>query len=67
MAGLVEKGFGIAVMPNIPFLKYFDVDVIKLKSHVYTRNIYMAKLKNRYLSPAVDEFSKFIIKSCNIK
>lgn len=67
MAGLVSEGFGIAVMPNIPFLNYFNVDVIKLKSPVYTRNIYMAKLKNKYLSPAVDEFSKFIIKNCNIK
>ena len=67
MAGLVAQGFGIAIMPNIPFLKYFDVDVIKLKSPVYTRNIYMAKLKNKYLSPAVDEFSKFVIKNCNVK
>lgn len=67
MAGLVSEGFGIAVMPNIPFLNYFNVDVIKLKSPVYTRNIYMAKLKNKYLSPAVDEFSKFVIKNCNLK
>lgn len=67
MAGLVAEGFGIAVMPNIPFLKYFNVDVIKLKSPVYSRNIYMAKLKNKYLSPAVDEFSKFVIKNCNEK
>ncbi|MGM9532646.1 LysR family transcriptional regulator [Intestinibacter sp.] len=65
MAGLVAEDFGIAVMPNIPFLKYFNVDVIKLKSPVYSRNIYMAKLKNKYLSPAVDEFSKFVLKNCN--
>lgn len=67
MAGLVAEGFGIAIMPNIPFLNYFNVDVIKLKSPVYTRNIYMAKLENKYLSPAVDEFSKFVIKNSNIK
>jgi DNA-binding transcriptional LysR family regulator len=54
-------------MPNIPFLKYFDVDIIKLKSPAYTRNIYMAKLKNKYLPPAVEKFSKFVIKNCNVK
>lgn len=67
MAGLVAENFGIAVMPNIPFLKYFNVDVIKLKSPIYSRNIYMAKLKNKYLSPAVDEFSKFVVKNCYVK
>ena len=67
MAGLVAQGFGIAIMPNIPFLKYFDVDIIKLKSPAYTRNIYMAKLKNKYLPPAVEKFSKFVIKNCNVK
>ncbi|MFQ7119036.1 MAG: hypothetical protein ACLRPW_02710 [Intestinibacter sp.] len=35
MAGLVAQGFGIAIMPNIPFLKYFDVDIIKLKPCIY--------------------------------
>ena len=67
MAGLVAQGFGIAIMPNIPFLKYFDVDIIKLKSPAYTRNIYMAKLKNKYLPPAVEKVSKFVIKNCNVK
>ena len=47
--------------------KYFDVDIIKLKSPAYTRNIYMAKLKNKYLPPAVEKFSKFVIKNCNVK
>ena len=65
MAGLVAENFGIAIMPNIPFLKYFNVDVIKLKSPIYSRNIYMAKLKNKYVSPAVDQFSKFVLKNCN--
>ncbi len=66
IAGLVAENFGIAIMPNIPFLKYFNVDVIKLKSPAYSRNIYMAKLKNKYLSPAVDEFSKFVSNNSKI-
>ena len=28
---------------------------------------YMAKLKNKYLSPAVEQFSKFIIENCDSK
>ena len=40
MAGLVSGGFGIAIMPNIPFLKNLNLDIIKLKSPVYSRNIY---------------------------
>nr|WP_295777652.1 LysR family transcriptional regulator [uncultured Intestinibacter sp.] len=67
MAGLVSGGFGIAIMPNIPFLKNLNLDIIKLKSPVYSRNIYMAKLKNKYLSPAVEQFSKFIIENCDSK
>lgn len=27
----------------------------------------MAKLKNKYLSPAVEQFSKFIIENCDSK
>jgi DNA-binding transcriptional LysR family regulator len=63
----VSGGFGIAIMPNIPFLKNLNLDIIKLKSPVYSRNIYMAKLKNKYLSPAVEQFSKFIIENCDSK
>lgn len=61
LAGLVEGSFGIAIIPKIPILDHLDVNIIKIKNPQYNRNIYMAKLKNKYLSPAVDEFIKFII------
>lgn len=67
LAGLVEANFGIGIVPNIPILKYLDVNIIKIRNLSYKRNIYMAKLKNKYLPPAVHEFSKFIIKQYKIK
>ena len=62
MAGLVAKNFGIAVMPNIPILKYLDVKVLKITTPKYHRDIHLAKMKNKYLSNAVSEFSKFVMK-----
>ncbi|MPN32665.1 HTH-type transcriptional regulator GltC [bioreactor metagenome] len=61
LAGLVEGNFGIAIIPKIPILDHLDVNIIKIKNPKYNRNIYMAKLKNKYLSPAVNEFVKFVI------
>ncbi|MBN9646473.1 LysR family transcriptional regulator [Terrisporobacter glycolicus] len=65
LAGLVEGNFGIAIIPKIPILDHLDVGIIKIKNPKYNRNIYMAKLKNKYLSPAVNEFIKFVINKTN--
>ncbi|MCC3865757.1 LysR family transcriptional regulator [Terrisporobacter petrolearius] len=65
LAGLVEGKFGIAIIPKIPILDHLDVNIIKIKNPKYNRNIYMAKLKNKYLSPAVNEFIKFVINKTN--
>lgn len=65
LAGLVEGNFGIAIIPKIPILDHLDVNIIKIKNPKYNRNIYMAKLKNKYLSPAVNEFIKFVINKTN--
>ena len=62
MVGLVAKNFGIAIMPNIPILKYLDVKVLEITTPKYSRDIYLAKMKNKYLSNAVSEFSKFVMK-----
>ena len=67
LAGLVEANFGIGIVPNIPILKYLDISIIKIKNPKYTRNIYMAKVKNKYMPPAIHEFSKFIRKQYKIK
>ena len=43
MVGLVAKNFGIAIMPNIPILKYLDVKVLEITTPKYSRDIYWQK------------------------
>lgn len=60
VAGLVAEHFGIAVMPNIPMLKTLNVKTLQISKPKYERFIYMAKVKNRYLAPVVQEFVDFV-------
>ncbi|MCQ2491996.1 MAG: LysR family transcriptional regulator [Lachnospiraceae bacterium] len=66
MAGLVESGFGIAVMPDIPILQMMDVVTIPISEPTINRYIYLAKMKNKYLSPVALEFVHFVISNRNI-
>lgn len=66
MAGLVAQGFGIAIMPKIPILDMMDVKMISIKEPEIKRYIYLAKMKNKYLSPVAQEFIKYVISHRNI-
>ncbi|WP_420539812.1 LysR family transcriptional regulator [Paenibacillus polymyxa] len=59
MAGLVSINYGIGVMPRISSLDYFNVKTLPIVNPEYERFIYLASIKNRYLSPAVVEFRNF--------
>ena len=61
MAGLVAEGFGIAIMPDIPILKMMKVKTITISDQNVKRYIYLAKMKNKYLSPVAQEFVKYVI------
>lgn len=61
MAGLVAAGYGIAVMPKISFLKHYSVKVLPIVNPAHQRFIYLATMKNRYLSPANGQFRNFAI------
>ncbi|MDT3427070.1 DNA-binding transcriptional LysR family regulator [Paenibacillus forsythiae] len=61
MAGLVSVGYGIAVMPRISALSHFDVEIHNILNPAYERFIYIASVRNRYLSPAATEFRNFAI------
>ncbi|MDO4942074.1 MAG: LysR family transcriptional regulator [Lachnospiraceae bacterium] len=61
MAGLAKEGFGIAIMPDIPILKMMDVKVIDISDPPMKRYIYLAKMKNKYLSPVAQSFIKYVI------
>lgn len=60
MAGLAAKNFGVAVMPDIPVLKYLDVKKLNITSPVIERYIYMAQVKERYHAPVVKKFMSFV-------
>lgn len=60
MAGLVAQNFGIAVMPDIPILKTLPVKRLSIESPEYERAVYMAILKNHYLSPVAKAFVNYV-------
>lgn len=62
VAGLVAEKFGIAIMPNIPLLKNLNVKSLPIKNPRYERYIYMAYVKNRYLTPVVQLFADYVNK-----
>lgn len=61
MAGLVAADFGIAVMPRISSLDHFNVKVLTIEKPSHQRFIYLASMKNRYLSPASSKFKQYAI------
>lgn len=61
VAGLVSANYGIAIMPRIWLLEHFNIKVLPIKNPSHERFIYLASMKNRYLSPAVHLFRDFAI------
>lgn len=59
VAGLVEINYGVAVVPKISSLKHYNVKVLPIVNPKHERFIYMATLKNRYLTPSVNLFKKY--------
>lgn len=60
MASFVSQGFGIALVPNIPTLKSFDVAALKIKEPQLKRYLYIATLKRGFLSTPVQNFLNFL-------
>ena len=58
--GLVEQGFGIALAVDIPEMKNYKIKAVKIKGDATKRHIYMAHLKNQYLSPSVLKFISYV-------
>ena len=61
IAGFVAKGFGIAVVPDMPILETMDVKKLEINSPNWQRNFYLAFLKDKYISPAAQTFKNYII------
>lgn len=60
MAGLIANGFGIGIMPNMPFLQNMNVSILKLKENQNLRRIYLAYVEENYRSPVVERFIEYI-------
>ncbi len=61
MAGLVSIDYGIAIMPRISALANYNVHILAIKNKIPPRFIYLATMKDRVLSPAIQSFKNFII------
>ena len=66
IAGLVSKNFGIAVCPNMPILNSMNLKVLQIASPSWERIFYLAVMKDRYLTPVVQEFKNFVIEHAKI-
>lgn len=67
VAGLVEINYGVAIVPKISSLKYYNVKVLPIINPKHERYIYLATLKNRYITPSVGLFKKYSIDYGNEK
>jgi len=63
----VAKGFGVGIVPNIPILKSLQVKIIPIEKLAYRRYIYMAIMRNKYLSPIVKQFLQYVQKNYKIE
>ncbi|MCM8711590.1 LysR family transcriptional regulator [Clostridium sp. SYSU_GA19001] len=61
VAGLVSINYGIAVVPHIWMLNHFDVKVLPILNPPHERFIYIAYMKDKYMSPTVQLFRNFAI------
>ncbi|MBS5950917.1 MAG: LysR family transcriptional regulator, partial [Clostridium sp.] len=67
VAGLVEINYGIAVVPRISSLRNYNIKILPIMKPAHERFIYLATLKNRYLTPSVSLFKNFIIENSKDK
>ena len=61
VAGLVSVNYGIAIVPHITLLNQFDVKVIPIHNPKHERYIYLAYVRNKYVSPTTTAFKNFLI------
>jgi len=66
MAGLVSIGYGIAIMPRIAALAYYNIHILTIKNSLPPRYICLATIKTKKLSPAVLRLKNFIIANSEV-
>lgn len=64
--GLVAVDYGIAIIPNISLIKNFNVKVLRITNPIIKRHIYLASIKNKYLSPSACLFRNYVLKNLSV-
>lgn len=67
LAGLVALGFGVGIVPNVAAVRNENTITLPIRDLNYKRYIYMATVKNKYQSPIVRQFIKFVQENHEIK
>lgn len=60
VAGLVESGLGVSLIPQIKGLDQYDVQIIRVDAKDCKREIGLSYIKHRYMSEAVKQFIVFV-------
>lgn len=61
IAGLVSAGLGVSVMPAVKGIDLENTVLIPVSTPICRREIGMAWMENRYMSPAVLRFKEFVL------
>lgn len=61
VAGLVAKGFRIAVVPYMDILHKLEVSIIPIAAPSYERNFYLVCDESVYMPPVVKDFMEYVI------
>ncbi|MEO4052386.1 LysR family transcriptional regulator [Solibacillus sp. CAU 1738] len=60
VAGLVESGLGVSLIPHIKGLEQYNVHVISVDAENCKREIGLAYLQTRFMSPVTDQFINYL-------
>lgn len=61
VAGFVGAGLGVSVIPDIKGLDNFNVKKLRVSWPLCYRSVGVSWAKNRYLSPAAEEFKQYLL------
>ncbi|MGG0658211.1 LysR family transcriptional regulator [Rummeliibacillus pycnus] len=61
LAGFVEAGLGVALLPNIRGLNEYHLSKIRVSEPICQRKLGIAYIKKRYMSQATQTFRDFVI------
>lgn len=61
VAGFVAAGLGVSLIPHIQGLDQFNVKKLRVVDPLCYRKIGLSTVQNRYTSPAVHDFHKFLL------